>query len=39
VRDLMISSLGHITLVELTPRTYAKIAASPRYAYQPVRIT
>ncbi len=33
VRNLMISSLGHITLVELTPQTYTKIAASPRYAY------
>ncbi|MBN1691012.1 MAG: TetR/AcrR family transcriptional regulator [Dehalococcoidia bacterium] len=36
LRDLMISSLGHITLVELTPRTYAEIAASPRYAFPPV---
>ena len=39
VRDLMISSLGHITLVELTPFTYATIAASKRYAYPPAGTT
>jgi len=33
VRDLMISSLGHITLVELAPETYEKMVSSERYIY------
>jgi len=37
LRDLMINSIGHVTLVELTPVTYPRIAASTRYAYPAAR--
>jgi len=36
VRDLMISALGHLTLVELTPQNYATLAASEAYTFPAV---